>query len=60
MKHQVLAVVVGSLIALPAVAMPPEDASYTPSVSASAGNTRDQARGETVLKVGPGRTAHRL
>ncbi|MEX2242154.1 MAG: hypothetical protein WD775_15895 [Burkholderiales bacterium] len=36
MKRQALAIVAASLFALPALAMPPEDANYAPTVPAAA------------------------
>ncbi len=62
MKHQVLAVVVGSLFALPAFAMdrdvPFVDADFTPSVSAPAGQPRGAAQrtGETFSALELGRS----
>ena len=61
MKHQVLAVLVGSLFALPVFAMdrdePYNDANYAPSASASASQPRDTLvtewrAGEAVLELG--------
>jgi hypothetical protein len=45
MTYQVLAVVVGSLMALSAFAMPPEDANYAPSVSVRAESGMSAIRG---------------
>ncbi len=61
MKCKALAVVAGSLFALPVFAMPPEDANYAPSVSIMAGKAHDglvatQSTGETIFnnEAGPG------
>jgi len=45
MTYEVLAVVVGSLIAFSVFAMPPEDANYAPSVSARAESGMSATRG---------------